>query len=215
MVLTLVEFSVCVEDLAHLNRVPSVEDLRPCSCPLCGQPARPPGCNLGIVGNGTYSRQVLGLLAGSESLVIFVRRYLCRGCSKSITVLPDTLLPWRWYAGTSMLLALMLSLLQGKTAEQVRRRLGQVSETPGWKTLDRWQRQLLSPLWIWVAAEIAFAGQGPSATRAERTERLCRLAALQGTHARSPDTEVERAARALSRGSAHTRTKSWLIGHAA
>ena len=215
MVLILVDLSVAVEDLAHLNRLPSVDDLRPCSCPLCGQASRPPGSNLGIVGNGTYRRQVLGLLADRESLVIFVRRYVCRGCNRTISVLPDTLLPWRWYAGTAMLLAVVLSLLQGRTADEVRRRLGQVSETPGWKTLDRWQRQLLAPLWGWMAAQIAFACDGPGETRAERCERLRRLAALQGAHARSPDAEFERAARALSRGSAHTRTKSWLIGHAA
>ncbi len=215
MVLTLVDFPVAVEDLAHRSRLPSVDDLRPCSCPLCGQPARPPGSKLGIVGNGTYCRQVLGLLAGSESLVIFVRRYLCRGCGTSISLLPDTLLPWRWYAGTTMLLALVLSLLQGKAASEVRTRLGQAGDTPGWKTLDRWQRQLLAPLWSWVAAQIAFAAHGPGATRAERCERLRRLAALHGTHARSPDAEIELTARALTRGSAHTRTKSWQISHAA
>ena len=215
MVLILVDFPVAVEDLAHRSRLPSVDDLRPCSCPLCGQPARPPGSKLGIVGNGTYCRQVLGLLSGSESLVIFVRRYLCRSCDRTISVLPDTLLPWRWYAGTAMLLALMLSLLQGRTANEVRRRLGQVGETPGWKTLDRWQRQLLAPLWSWMAAQVGSAGHGPGATRAERYERLRRLAALHGTHARSPDPEIELAARALATGSAHTRMKSWLISHAA
>ncbi len=215
MVLTLIDFSVAVEDLAHRKCLPSVDDLRPCSCPLCGQPARPPGANLGIVGNGTYRRQVLGVLSESESLVIFVRRFLCRGCGRTISVLPNMLLPWRWYAGTAMLVALVLSLLRGKTAREVRGRLGQIGDTPGWKTLDRWQRGLLSPLWGWVAAQIGFAEHGPCASRAERCEGLRRLAALHGTHARSPDPELELAACALATGSAHTRAKSWLIAHVA
>jgi hypothetical protein len=215
MVLTLVDFPVAVEDLAHRSRLPAVEDLRPSSCPLCGQPSRPPGSNLGIVGHGTYTRQVLGLVgAAGGTLVIFVRRYVCRGCGGTISVLPDTLLPWRWYAGTAMLLALVLSLLRSQTASEVRAILGSAGATPGWKALDRWQRRLLSPLWSWVAAQIGFACNDPGATRAARCERLRRLAALHGAHASSRDQEIESAARALAKGSAHTRTKSWLIAQA-
>jgi len=214
MALILVRFPVAVEDLAHQNRLPSVEELRPCSCPLCGQPARPPGSKLGIVGNGIYTRQVLGLLCEGGSLVIRVRRYLCRACARSISVLPDALLPWRWYAATTMLVALVLSLLQGKTAGEMRRRFGPAGETPGWKTLGRWQRQLLAPLWSWVAAQVAAATGRPAATRAERRDRLRRMAALHGTHARSPELEIEDAARALATGTAHTRTNGWLVRHA-
>lgn len=207
MVATVCQSLVAVEDLYTLSHLPSVDDQRPSSCPLCGQPARPPGSLIKIVGNGTYRRQVLGLVEPSKSLLIFVRRYVCLGCHKSISVLPDSLLPGRWYTGTSMLLALVLSLLLGQSATAVRRRLAQPGETSGWKTLGRWHRQLLAPLWSWVAAQIGFADQCPGSDRVQRAKRLRRLLSLQGVHARSPDAEIEQAARALAVNTAHDRGK--------
>ena len=211
MVAIVCPFPVDVEDLHTLSRLPSVDELRPCSCPLCGQPSRPPGKLLGIVGHGTYLRQVLGLVEAGKALVIRVRRYLCRGCRTTISVLPDALLPRRWYAGTVIILALTLSLLLGIPAAAVRCRLGEPGETPGWKTLDRWQRQLLAPLWSWVAAQLGFADRGPAENREQRTDRLRKLLSLHGADGRSPTVEIESVARALSAGTAHTQAESWEI----
>jgi len=169
---------------------------------------------LGIVGNGTYGRQVAGLVAAGPSLVILVRRFVCRGCRASISVLPDALLPGRWYAGTKVLLALVLSLLRGRSAAEVRRGLTQRGETRGWKTLDRWQRGLLAPLWDWMAAQIGFARARPAASRTERVGRLRRLLGLVGVGARSPDADIEKAACALALGTAHVRSKSWVMSRA-
>jgi hypothetical protein len=201
-------FAVEVEDLCELSRLPSVEELRPHACPLCARAARPPGERLGIVGHGTYLRQVLG--GRAKALVIRVRRYLCRGCERTISVLPDALLPRRWYAGTVILLALTLSLLCGVSAREVRRRLGEPGEASGWKTLARWQRQLFSPLWSWVGAQLGCAGC-PGADREQRRDRLRKLLGLHGADARSPTKEIERVACALATGSAHVRGKSWEI----
>lgn len=209
MVAIVRQFPVDVEDLHTLSRLPSVDDLRPCSCPLCGQPARPPGKLLGIVGHGTYLRQVLGLVEAAKALVIHVRRYRCRGCRTTISVLPDALLPRRWYAGTAILLALRLSLLIGAPAAEVRRRLAQPGETPGWKTLHRWQRGVLAPLWSWIAAQLGFAGRGQGADREQRIGRLRKLLSLHGEGGRSPTHRIELVARALSVGTAHTRAESW------
>ncbi len=211
MVAILRPFCVDVEDLVDLNRFSSVEDLRPSACPLCKHPARPPGKRLGIVGHGTYRRQVLGLLEAGKSLVMWVRRYLCRGCRRTISVLPEALLPRRWYAAAAILLALVLSLLLGVAAEEVRRRLGEPGETRGWKTLDRWQRQLFAPLWSWVAAQLGVAGQGPGSNRVQRSDRLRKLLLLHAAGERSPTEELQRVACALARGTAHTRSESWEI----
>jgi hypothetical protein len=161
------------------------------------------------VGHGTYLRQVLGLVEVGKALVIRVRRYLCRGCRTTISVLPDALLPRRWYAGTAIMLALTLSLLMGIPAAEVRRRLAQPGETMGWKTLDRWQRGLLAPLWSWVAAQLGFAGRGQAEGRAQRTDRLRKLLSLYGADGRSPTEEIELIACALAVGTAHTRNESW------
>jgi hypothetical protein len=164
------------------------------------------------VGHGSYLRQVLGRLSAAKALVIRVRRYLCRGCERTISVLPDALLPRRWYAGTAILLALTLSLLCGVSAREVRRRLGEPGETPGWKTLARWQRQLLSSLWSWMAAQLGCAGRGPGAGRAQRSDRLRKLLSLHGADARSPTVVIEGVARTLARGTAHVQERSWEIG---
>ena len=208
-------FPVSVEDLASLSRLPSVDELRPCACPMCGQPAHPPESPMMIVGNGTYRRQVLGLVEPTEELVIFVRRYVCRGCRGSISLLPDALLPRRWYAGTAIMLALVCSLLLGRSAATVRQLLTRSGETSGWKTLDRWQRQLLAPLWSWLAAQLGFEEHDPGADRPQRAERLRRLLLLRGVHAGSPEADIEQAACELALNTAHTRTKSWQIHRAA
>ena len=212
MVMIVRLFSVDVEDLCDLKRLPSVNELRPCSCPLCSEPARQPGKRLGIVGHGTYLRQVLGGGLRAKALVIRIRRYLCRGCKTTISVLPDTLLPRRWYAGTVILVALTLSLLLGVPAAEARRRLAEPGETPGWKTLDRWQRQLLAPLWSWVAAQVGFVQRGEGGERVQRSDCLRKLLSLHGAGGRSPTEAIERVACALGRGTAHTRSESWQIG---
>ncbi len=112
-----------------------------------------------------------------------------------------------------ILLALVLSLLLGRTAAEVRRRFAAPGETRGWKTLDRWQRQLFAPLWSWMAAQLGFAAGVPAANRIERCDRLRRLLLLHGAGARSPtEEEIERVADACARGTAHTRGESWEIG---
>ena len=92
MVMIVGESSVSVERLSHRSTLPSVEALRPTCCPYCGHVAQQPS-KLGVVGHGTYTRQVLGLISRSRQLMIWVRRYLCRGCQKTISVLPDALSP--------------------------------------------------------------------------------------------------------------------------
>lgn len=212
MVAILRPFPVAVEDLCELIRVPPVDELRPCFCPLCGEPSRRPGKPLGIVGHGSYTRQVLGhAFSAGKAIDIHVRRYLCRGCQATMSVLPDVLLPRRWYVAATILLALTLSLLRGETATDVRRQLGQRGDTPGWKTLDRWQRQLLAPLWSWMAAQLGFAERRPGCDRIQRSERLRRLLASQGAEPRSPTEKLEVVACALATGTAHTRDASWEI----
>ncbi len=201
--------SVDVEDLCTLALLPPVEEQRPAACPCCKQPARPLGKPLGIVGHGTYLRQVLGLLESGRTIVIRVRRHLCRGCSRTISVLPDALLPRRWYTGGSILLALTLTLLLGVPAAEVRSRLGQPGETTGWKTLQRWQRQLLSPLWSWVGAQLGSSTPGLLQGREQRSMLLRRLLSLHSACERSPPSELDRVACALAADTAHTRIESW------
>lgn len=179
MLLTL---SVAVDGLLELRRrLPSVEALRPLACPGCGRLARDAGRpKLEIVGHGTYDRQVLGVEAPG-GLVIPVRRYLCCGCRATTSVVPDQLYPGRWYGAWAILEALVLVFALGLPIDQVRRELGVESSTPGWRSLHRWRRELLAPLWGWRARGLG--ARGPCPTRDEALRRLTRLLGQLGERA--------------------------------
>lgn len=171
-------FPVLVEQLARLPALlPSVAELRPAFCPCCGQPAHPPGGRLGVVGHGTYQRQVLGLHPG-EQLVIPVRRYLCRACSSTTAVLPDELHPGRLYCAAAILISLWATLAQKVAARAVREWFGSPGETAGWRAVRRWRTTLLVGLWGGLARQAGCAG-GPC-DREDGTRRLDRLLGLAG-----------------------------------
>ena len=84
-------FALELEAFTDILRLPDVRATCPSSCPCCGNPTYPPGGTLGVIGHGTYRRQVIGVGLG-RSLLIFVRRYLCKACRRTFAVLPDDLL---------------------------------------------------------------------------------------------------------------------------
>lgn len=189
-------FAVDVEDLTDLNRLPSVDQLRPSSCPRCGAPSCPPGKSLGIVGHGTYRRQVRGLAPGDWA-IIFVRRYLCRCCGGTISVLPDELLPRRWYTGGAILRVLVDVLVRGITVAALRSIVGPGERSPHWTSPGRWASQLGTSLWQWRAAELA---NRKSLDAGVLIQRLMNLA---GADIRGPSTDLEAAARFLVTGTSH------------
>lgn len=189
-------------------RLPSVDSLRPTSCPLCCQLARVAGKPLGIVGHGTYRRQVLGLSEADVEATTLVRRYLCRGCVHTISVLSDYLHPRRWYAAVVILEALRRHLIDGKTEAEVRRQF-RVEEPEGsWRSLRRWRCGLLVMLWFWLGKRLG--ATTPATTRSEGRRRVVALLAeaTLGT-ARDPPT----AARALGNSTVHSQGLSWPLDH--
>lgn len=200
--------ALSVEDLLdHGRRPPSVEALRPKSCPLCGTLAREPGGKrLGIVGHGTYTRHVLGLLSAAPQVLVRVRRYLCRGCRRTLSILADILHPGRWYTAASILDALRMHLIEGIPERKVRESFGVEVDSEGWRTLRRWRRQLLDRLFGWLSK--SFGVRGPATTRPEGRARLRRLFA----ETTAPSSRGGSAATLLA-GRVHLRGLSWLLGH--
>jgi hypothetical protein len=78
---------------------------RPNHCPQCE--AKEP-----LVGHGFYRRT---LVAGDFDGVIRVRRYLCRLCQRTVSLLPQFALPWLRFSVTVISLFLVARLLQGMT----------------------------------------------------------------------------------------------------
>lgn len=208
MVVIVRRFPVPVESLSQWATMPSVDELRPPSCPACGQAAGCRADGLGIVGHGSYERQVAGVVEEVRDLLVRIRRYLCYGCGRTISVLPDVLYPHRWYAATTILLALTLWLLIGMSAGEIRARLASSGETRGWRTLVRWREQLFAPLWSWLGDQVG------ARTREEpprRTAWLRRLLVLHGANARDPTGDVPVVARTLCAGTAHDGTLGWQL----
>lgn len=188
---------------------PPVEALRPACCPGCGQLAHEPGKRLGIVGHGTYTRQVLGVALALRDVLIRVRRYLCRGCARTIVMLPAVLHPGRWYGAGIIIEALRRHLVDGQSARQVRESLGIQVEDEGWRSLRRWRRQLLSALWGWLARTLG--AKGEASTRGEGRVRLQRLLSEAGLSSSTWGGGM-RAAPLLLAGRVHARATSWMAG---
>jgi hypothetical protein len=190
---------------------PSVDALRPDSCPFCRHPAHPPQKLLGIVGHGTYTRQVLGHISVAIDFVIRVRRYLCRGCRRTISIFVDILHPRRWYSGAVILETLRLHLIEGRTELEIRKKFGPEIESESWRSLRRWRRQLLDPLWKWLGPRLGFGG--PTMTREDGCRRLRRLLSEAGElQAERPDAGLAAAPRLTAR-TVHHRGISWPLGH--
>jgi hypothetical protein len=78
---------------------------RPDHCPQCE--AQEP-----LAGHGFYQRTLVDVTFDG---VIRVRRYLCRLCKRTVSLLPDFALPWLRFSVTVIALFLVARLLQGLT----------------------------------------------------------------------------------------------------
>ena len=195
-----------LESLQDCAGLPPVDTLRPSHCPLCHQLASLPGGLLGIVGHGTYERQVLGYPELGD-VTVFIRRFQCLGCGITISVLPDVLLPWRWYAAPVIFNALWRHLVEEARECELRKHFGVAVER--WRSLRRWRRQLLVRLWFWYGPRLGATGD--ATTRAEGRRRLVWLRA----EALDPTEPVPSAmaVRHLAASTAHVPGHAWPLGH--
>lgn len=207
MVVIVRAFVPSVEMLLDPKARPSVDALRPASCPLCGKAARSPGEPLGIVGHGTYRRQVLGVVGAGVEAVTAVRRYRCRGCGHTLSVLSAALHPRRWYAAGTILEALRLHLLEEVSEREIRARFAATECPDGWRSLRRWRRELLAGLWSWLGKRLG--ATGPAETRPEGRRRLGSLIAEAVSE---PSRDSWSVARALGQATVHRLGCVWPLG---
>lgn len=180
--------------------------MRPTNCPLCGNLAFSPGKVFGIVGHGTYQRQVLGVVEVIREAVTWVRRYLCRGCGHTINILPDHLHPGRWYAAGAILKALWLHLIEEKRESEIRECFGIEIDSESWRSLRRWRSELLVTLWSWFSKRLGVSD--PATTRSEGRRRLEQLLAEAG-----PGADLRTAGRNLATSRVFCQGVSWPLGH--
>lgn len=167
-----------LEGADHNRCTPPVEYIRPSSCPKCGALAHLPDGSSGLVGHGTYVRKVRGVGSPARTVSIRVRRYRCKSCGTTISVLPDVLHPRRRYPAYAIVEALRRHLIKRRPAREIRQQLtDSTNPATSWRTLYRWRRALLSGLWGWLGAR--FGANGPAQSRREGRRRVALLVAEQ------------------------------------
>ena len=134
-----------------IQKIPSVDRLRPDRCPCCGGAARPVGDTLKIWGHGKRARLFWGVWLFDDApraITVEVRRFSCRrpACGRTFTVLPRQGCARRRYLLPTIALALALWTLSDDelSTSQIRERLSpdelldhHISWT-SWPQLLRW-----------------------------------------------------------------------------
>jgi Domain of unknown function (DUF6431) len=89
----------------YIEEVADVDRYRPDHCPQC-QVKHP------LTGHGFYHRTLVDIAFDG---IIRVRRYLCRSCKRTTSLLPDLALPWLRFSVSVIALFLVARLLTGLT----------------------------------------------------------------------------------------------------
>jgi Domain of unknown function (DUF6431) len=89
----------------YLESISDPDRYRPDHCPQCG--AKEP-----LAGHGFYTRTLVDCAFDGA---IRVRRYLCRLCKRTVSLLPQFALPWLRFSISVISLFLVARLLQGLT----------------------------------------------------------------------------------------------------
>lgn len=89
----------------YVDEISDPDRYRPDHCPQCS--AQQP-----LIGHGFYART---LVDHAFDGVIRVRRYLCRTCQRTVSLLPEWVLPWLRFSLPVVSLFLVARLLEGLT----------------------------------------------------------------------------------------------------
>lgn len=133
-----------------LAQTPTVDEARPGQCPVCAAASRPVGGPLGLWGHGLRRRQLRGPqepLGPPQTVELWLRRYRCRPCGAIVLVMPQGVVPRRYYAAPAIALALALYALCQLSAAKVRAQVNPwqvvgATAADGWSTLTRWCRAI-------------------------------------------------------------------------
>jgi len=101
----------------YLEEISDPDRYRPDHCPQCE-------ARHSLIGHGFYRRTLVD--AGFDG-VIRVRRYLCRLCKRTISLLPERALPWLRFGIAVIALFLVARLLNGLTLAAAARAAAQTA----------------------------------------------------------------------------------------
>ncbi len=137
---------------AYAQQLGEADRYRPAGCPLCG--AKKP-----LIAHGFYGRSVVA--EGFDGW-IRVRRYLCRLCQRTVSLLPEFVLPYVRFAISLIGRFLEAHLLKSQTLRQAAQQAGQeqmpYQRGQGWVSRFRRQARLLSASLVALTRAVAAPG---------------------------------------------------------
>jgi hypothetical protein len=154
---------------------------------------------LGLVGHGIRARQVRGSIEpGGVPAVhtVWVRRYRCRHCSATVTVIPRGCVPARHYGAGAIALAFVLYGLEGKSLTEAREQVSPWrSSEAGWPSMFRWLDAVEG------GRLFPSVRPCPSEWNAQgRAERVAQAVLAVGLSSRSPEARIFEGAARLACG---------------
>jgi transposase-like protein len=136
--------------LAHFENIARE---RPAACPRCQTAGR-------LIGHGFRPRKAL---AADQAFPLRIRRWRCKACGVTISMLPSFLLCHRWYL-LAVIQACVLARLEGHASWREVSAACAVAGAPSLRTLKRWCRALAQQAPAWLAAIlVTLAAHDPAA----------------------------------------------------
>jgi Domain of unknown function (DUF6431) len=148
----------------YFDEIADPDRYRPDHCPQCG--AKHP-----LTGHGFYYRT---LVDAAFDGVIRVRRYLCRSCKRTVSLLPEFVLPWLRFSISVIALFLVARLLNGLTLVAAVRAAGEtvMPYQRGQFWIRRFQKQAPALSLALVPLETPGHPRDPVADFVSRTLRI-------------------------------------------
>ena len=172
--------SLRIDDFIEERPLPPTDFVRPRTCGSCGALGQPLGRSPNLVGHGTSKRLVRGAGENRDVVVIRVRRFLCRKCGATTTVLPSEVYPRRHYSAPAILASLVRVVVEKQGTGTARQELWQTETTATWRAPLRWKRELFKTLWPAAARQVGFLSR-PASEEQRIGPCLSMLVALLGT----------------------------------
>ncbi len=129
----------------------SVCPYKPETCPLCATAGR-------LVKHGVYWRKPRD---GAQVYRIAIQRWRCKACRRTVSVLPDFLLRFRWYLVAVISGVLVARAEQGASWSDLQ---AEAEGAPVVRTMRRWWQSFGGQAGGWLEAIQAFLGQQDSSS---------------------------------------------------
>lgn len=120
------------------------DHVRPGACQLCG------GVDC-LIGHGYYLRKPKGLQAGQGGGTVWIKRWLCKRCHRTISVLPDLLLAFRHYVVPVIQAVIEARWGCGRSWAELEAECAEAG-APAQRTLQRWCGSFAEQANRWLGA---------------------------------------------------------------